>query len=97
MSLIAPKRKKCVDYKREQAVLENYRRVHLYSGEELVTRKYIENTGIDNIVNDTLTRFKNAGYEVDVFNVKIAFSKKIDDHNKVVQVVEFEDCEDNII
>ena len=97
MGIIAGKRKKCVDYKREQAIYSNNRRVHLYSGDEVVTRKYIDNTGIENIVNDTLTRFKNAGYEVDVFNVKIAFSKKIDDDNKIVQVVEFEDCEDNIV
>ena len=96
-SVIASKRKKYVDYTREQSILDIKRRVHLYSGDELVSRKYIDNTGIENVVNDVLTRFKDAGYEVEVFEVNIAFSKKIDDKHKVVQVVKMEDCENNII
>ena len=94
---IAPKRKKYVNYMREQAVLDIDRRVHLYSGDAVVSRKYVDNTGIENIVNDTLTRFKDAGYEVEVFEVNIAFSKKIDDKHKVVQVVKMEDCENNVL
>ena len=90
--------KKFINYARRQYIERSSYGHSTYgsgdNGRELMVKKYVEetddNTAVD-VLLSTIDKMKAAGYEVADTSFRIAFAKKLDDKNDVVQVCTIND------